>query len=1287
VCAIAILAALPLTAAPKAIMDIGPKFFGPTEEVVTPHIAWAKPYSKGKTRALFIVLRSKMREVVEIAQRMDLNYTVYSVNGIESAHDYFCGNDLEQGAGTKIKGTTHEEELVRLRRILSSDYDVFVIDSLHWKVLPTFAQYRMLEQVKAGSGIVKADLSCAGGRQDGTLTLAAKNRIGVPPQLAAGVPWQSLPVFSSYTDTAHFLDSTLSVSEFGDGRIVIVRGYETPFLQFLAPGFTVEPIDRFDKNRPFEHEKTKSEFSMNMAEVKRLDYDYYLAYVIKLVLYAAGKSPDIVVAEDGVVERVDQAGLDHIRFALQNGTGGGGEAVVDAEFVLRDRDNRVCHTGMQHDLTVTEEGHTVTFEVGPLPAGRYFADLWLRENGEVVAFGSRGLEVTADTRLGDIVLDQTHFGTRDSVRGTVGIVPGDVDLANLSLVFRQKDNLGRVVRRTEIKTVDAAEVPFNIEQADHPMTVYQHLEVELYAKGRLCERRQTHYSLHGFDPEADVRLVAWQDPFTSYVSLLLHDRLYDAGFDSTHVGVSGDGVERYYHGMDQIYNSKQQGRIEVALLSNLRNITTLTAFRDASEGGEYEDYVEGVRLPCLQDPEYRRRLGERAINMAKALEPLSVYEYVISDDSAFMHTGRESWELCYGPHCVAFFQGYLERTYGSIDKLNAEYGSDYEGFSDVQPVKMAEAMEDPKLVPLWCDFRMAMQENHMGAFALCREALRSVVPAIRFGSEGTFRQAYTYRAVDFLRAGRFRDITIPYGYLVGCTATRDFAPPDALVSLIGWNGSYPPHYSREFHTMAPWDNLFRGGRVLGHWFNLGAGANRGVMASDLSFNDYAEPSVEQMREIKRGIGKLLLDAEPMNGDVALLLSMPGTHLATLLDGNFRGAVMPHVCTAFMALMDDCGQELHFVAPEQIVRGDLETTGVKVVLLPYAQALSVKEIDRIKKFVAGGGHVIADLRPGVADEHCKPYGKSPIDELFGVAQSSPGALQDSVVSLPLEQGQADGFVTKADVDTSLQLDGGTPLGLVDDTPVVIENTFGKGKAVLLNFGVKNYISVGTFKRSGGTKARLLKDEEQRTDILFRGLLASMGLTPRVTLGPEPGSMSTYGFRSGNLEYVGLLQKLPEDLYAYVGGTAKLLAARKTTMALKREGHVYNIRTGTYVGLTDAIPTYITPGIAQAYALLPYKVQKVTVAAPGEVKQGDAVEYAVTITASSKPEKHVLHVSVTGPDGEELAYYTKNVDCVGGKYKGTWGLALNEEPGRYVLRARDVATGMAAEKEITVAGGNG
>ncbi|MFA7373749.1 MAG: hypothetical protein WC074_09380, partial [bacterium] len=56
--------------------------FSVTEEVVTPHIPWAKPLKGKKVKALFIVPRWGSREVVELSQRMSLQYDVVMLAGL-----------------------------------------------------------------------------------------------------------------------------------------------------------------------------------------------------------------------------------------------------------------------------------------------------------------------------------------------------------------------------------------------------------------------------------------------------------------------------------------------------------------------------------------------------------------------------------------------------------------------------------------------------------------------------------------------------------------------------------------------------------------------------------------------------------------------------------------------------------------------------------------------------------------------------------------------------------------------------------------------------------------------------------------------------------------------------------------------------------------------------------------------------------------------------------------------------------------------------------------------------
>ena len=52
------------------------KFFKLSTEVVTPHVAWAKPLAGGPIKALVIGARWMQRETVELMERLDVQCTV-----------------------------------------------------------------------------------------------------------------------------------------------------------------------------------------------------------------------------------------------------------------------------------------------------------------------------------------------------------------------------------------------------------------------------------------------------------------------------------------------------------------------------------------------------------------------------------------------------------------------------------------------------------------------------------------------------------------------------------------------------------------------------------------------------------------------------------------------------------------------------------------------------------------------------------------------------------------------------------------------------------------------------------------------------------------------------------------------------------------------------------------------------------------------------------------------------------------------------------------------------------
>ena len=129
--------------------DFGPKFFEPTEEVVTPHIKWAKPYSEGKIKALFIVPFIAMREVIELSQRLDLDYEVFAF-GRKGSFNFKWAGIFFTGVGPHDLGK-------RLNEKLSRDYDLIVIGNMNkkvWEEIPLECRFQILMKVKQGTGLV-----------------------------------------------------------------------------------------------------------------------------------------------------------------------------------------------------------------------------------------------------------------------------------------------------------------------------------------------------------------------------------------------------------------------------------------------------------------------------------------------------------------------------------------------------------------------------------------------------------------------------------------------------------------------------------------------------------------------------------------------------------------------------------------------------------------------------------------------------------------------------------------------------------------------------------------------------------------------------------------------------------------------------------------------------------------------------------------------------------------------------------------------------------------------------
>ena len=276
-------------------------------------------------------------------------------------------------------------------------------------------------------------------------------------------------------------------------------------------------------------------------------------------------------------------------------------------------------------------------------------------------------------------------------------------------------------------------------------------------------------------------------------------------------------------------------------------------------------------------------------------------------------------------------------------------------------------------------------------------------------------------------------------------------------------------------------------------------------------------------------------------------------------------------------MTDTNAAFRVISDRQLSQGILEGSAFKLLILPRAQALSPEELRAIKQFVNRGGVVLADLRPGVSDEHCKPYGKGALDGVFGVVQNTKRPeLKEAVVEVPFSADGKPEPLCEALTDAALSVDRGEALGKAGDTPVMITHQYGKGRALLLNFSLDPYVQ---FKESiSAMRIPYIRTiNAPRLLQFFRHLRSELGSENGIRYVPELADLREYRFSSGGIDYLGLAQELPESVWKFAEGTAKPLKTRKTTVHLTKEAHIYDVMGGTYHGVSDRNTALIKPGM--------------------------------------------------------------------------------------------------------------
>ena len=662
-----------------------------------------------------------------------------------------------------------------------------------------------------------------------------------------------------------------------------------------------------------------------------------------------------------------------------------------------------------------------------------------------------------------------------------------------------------------------------------------------------------------------------------------------------------------------------------------------------------------VRAHCLHDPAYlaeQKKVLEGQIGRFKRFSPLSYYIY---EEPSYTHYG-DAFDLCFGPYCMKAFREWLKGEYGTLEALNRQWGTSFRDWDSVIPDDTYEAQARGNYSS-WADHRTFAEKTYAENYAYVRSVVRSIDPDGLVMMTGTQRTV-PHNGYDYYLLDQTIDHTQPYGEP---ERHKAFMRQGGKITGCTGYGVFGPKLDYEI-----WSRLF-----YGHTAGSAIFWQFSTIDPDYRLSKSGRDMMETFGEIRHsGISRLISSASWTPSDVVIFWSMPSIHGTWIQDGRITvedGAPS----TAFERwefnyeswrwLLEDLGVPYRAMSYQMLDLGWLEKSGAKILLLPNTIAISAKGIASIERFVSGGGAVIGDAQVALMDSHCKWLKNGSLAKVFGIRGEKIGTIQSA--DNTIRHGQGWGL---READPGIRADGSEKIEFGQGLPAVYYRTNGSGAAYYLNAFMAGY---GILRQNG-------RGEALRRDIA--SLLEKAGYKPLVEIKPSSGDDLT-GIKlvTYNLGDKGFLIGLVKD-YRLAE------PPRDIEISLPLPGYHYDIRAKQYLGRGSKIHTTIATGEIKLLASLPYPVESLKLELTASSRLGEEVPFTVEVEPSTgvRPGPHVFVIEVFDPQGRKLGWYGGNVAARDGKAESSFHTALDDLAGRWRVRARDVASGVAVEKYLTV-----
>ena len=1271
--------------------------------VVTPHVPWATKLPQGPIKGFFIPSIQYGRDMVELMQRLALEPTTDS---IDSSWDITCWG-IGDYYGHEYRGDRDDFRTVYgyVEKDLTGNarYEVMLIPGINgWSRMTRATRDAILRRVQEGAGLVLLhpfvgdvkghpfkgdeavgderiwDLSPLVGVADDTVNergypevnrdavTKGKWESGDAHFITEGLPLELLPEGTMGGSFYRYQSKGDVLIKSGNNPIVGVRNYgkgRVVAMAYVEEGFTPQSINPIENKIYWDY------------------WEYQYSLLARAVLWAAGRNVPVHIESLGASD----AGL---KLALGAAT----QQTVRVEVSGRNEFGQsLGSTTVEQNLKYGSNSIAIPatkFQpANGWPGGRQIFDVIIRDAKDNTTLNWGSTTFTTPKRA---MMTSAKTAVDVYKRGETlsAVLRASGNLNGLQMRMQVSDDLGRLLGSISAPARGERTFTFPLQNF---------LGKFALVSGELVDERGAVVDQLRAKPAMVVQDKRREKEYTALVSFGgTKHYLQDAQMQMVRAAAADTG----FTWSNDVDNSLNIPRGTFGVYWYDRGPTTPEAMEraiaDYQKTGDFEalgyltkkelykrtgDKKFLQRTPSFNDPAVLKNLGDIVRASARNKSRYNMDYYFVGDEGSLTSYG-DAVDFDWNPHTLEEFRAWLKQQYGGLDTLNNEWRTNFADWSSVVPYTTDEARKSRNFAP-WADHRTFMEITFARAYQTARDAAIDGDPDAHIAVSGT-QATNAYNGADWSRLDRVIDDFLSYDGGNQWDMHRSFAKPNAMIGFWTGYGSHGLAVQNAIWTAAIHNVLHP--NIFWMYSFLNPDLTHSASARDMG------KAFSSLRS--EGVGKLLMEATRQQDGIALYYSMPSIHAASILGYHQRSSddddeVADRARLSFAANRDgwvrtikDLGLQFDFVSSEDVTTKGIANDKYKVVILPLAFALSNEEAQRLQEFVARGGVVIADAAPGWLDQHCAWQTSDKLNKLFGIATAASDKrefkLSAGDLSLSAEAGgwnlPALSGIRIAEPD--IRVSGGTALFKIGSSDAAIVNHTGTGWTIYLNTIWDQYPKQRAANFGGAAYRELVQAIFNKA-----GVRRSVEVTSPDGRPISQAQIARYKFGSAEIvaivkENVAAAGVVGQDgVTTYNDANLGQVAKQEITIKLPRKSYVTDVR-GKQLGLTDVVHSSILIGDALILALTPeaneLKVEGVTSA-----QRGDHVALRLVSTTAATT---LVRCHVYAPDGSRLPIYSNNVLVQQGRGTFTLPFALNDAPGKYVIRTTDVVTGATVEKSI-------